>query len=756
MPGRALAETGTPRKGGWGGEMRPIYLDYNATTPLAPEVRAAMKPVLDEVFGNPSSSHAFGVQAKSMVEDAREQVALLLGCRPEEVVFTGGGTESNNYAMLGIARARAGEGRHVIVSSVEHPSVLEVCRILEREGFSVTYLPVDSQGLVSPDELGSALLPGTTLVSIMHANNEVGTIQPVRELAVIAGARGALFHTDAAQSAGKIRVKVDELGVDVLTLAGHKLYAPKGIGALYIRAGTPLDPPIRGAAQEMGRRAGTENVMGIVGLGAACRLAEERLEQFSAHMLQMRERLHDKIKSRVPTVHLNGHMTDRLPNTLSLSFPGLEADALLAELQDVAASPGAACHTGSADISHVLVAMGVPRDLAVGTVRFSTGRPTTAEDVDRAGQLIAEAVGRLQPWDGEEQPTPHVGDVALTQFTRGLGCACKLEAGVLEKALQDFSSVRDERLLSGAGDDDAAVFRWGDGRLLVQTVDFLTPVVDDPYWFGAIAAANSLSDVYAMGGAPLVALAVVAFPSRRLPIDVLRTIMRGARDKAAEAGVPIAGGHSIQDNEPKFGLVVTGEVEASGVWTKKGVQPGDLLLLSKPLGLGILTTAMKRGIASEPQKQRAIEVMTTLNATARDVLRGYAPHACTDVTGFGLLGHVKEMAEQAEVTVTIWSREVPTLAGVHRLVREGAVPGGTVANERFVQDVVAWHPAVDEVMRTILCDAQTSGGLLAAVAEDAATVCLKEMRAHGLADAAIVGRVEGEGTAAIRVASRRE
>jgi cysteine desulfurase len=736
--------------------MKPIYLDYNATTPLAPEVRSAMQPVLAEVFGNPSSSHAFGVQAKRMVEDAREQVALLLGCPPEEVVFTSGGTESNNYALLGVAHARAEEGRHVVVSSIEHPSVLEVCRVLEKEGFRVTYLSVDSEGLIAPSELERALLPGTTLVSIMHANNEVGTIQPIRELAGIARARGALFHTDAAQSAGKLRVKIDELGVDLLTLAGHKIYAPKGVGALYIRAGTPLDPPMRGAGQEMGKRAGTENVLGVVALGAACKLAEERLDEFCAHMLQTRDRLHDQIRSRVPSVHLNGHLSDRLPNTLSLSFPGLEADALLAELREVAASPGAACHTGSADISHVLVAMGVPSDVAVGTVRFSTGRPTTPEDVDRAARLVAEAVARLKPGGEEEQPVVHAGDVALTQFTRGLGCACKLEPGMLEEALRDFSWMRDGRLLVGAGDDDAAVFRWGDGKLLVQTVDFLTPVVDDPYWFGAIAAANSLSDVYAMGGAPLLALAVAAFPPRRLPIDVLRTIMKGAQDKAAEAGVPIAGGHSVQDNEPKFGLVVTGEIEEGAVWTKGGLRAGDLLLLTKPLGLGIVATAMKRGIASEAQKRRAIEIMATLNAAARDVLREYAPHACTDVTGFGFLGHLKEMVQHAEVVVTIWSRKVPALAGVDRLIREGAVPGGTLANARFVQDVVAWHPTVVETTRTILCDAQTSGGLLAALPEDAAEACVKEMHARGVGDAAIVGRVEGGRGAAIHVAGKHK
>ncbi len=720
--------------------MRAIYLDYNATTPLAPEVREAVLPLLDEVFGNPSSSHQYGLEARRMVEDAREQVATLLGCRPEEIVFTSGGTESNNVALLGIAHARAEHGRHVIVSAIEHPSVLEVCKSLEDEGFRITYVPVDGDGLVSPEELEKVLSGDTILVSIMHANNEVGTIQPIQELSTLAKERGVILHTDAAQSAGKISVKVDELGVDSLTLAGHKIYAPKGIGALYTRTGTPLQSPIRGAGQEMGRRAGTENVLGIVALGAACRLAEQKLDDFSTHMRQMRDRLFHELRRRLPEVRLNGHPDRRLPNTLSVSFPGLEADALLAELHEVAASPGAACHTGSADISHVLVAMGVPTDVAVGTVRFSTGRSTTEEEVDRAAEAVARVVARLHPT--EEAKSVVTAEVALTQFTRGLGCACKLEPGLLEKTLQGFEMRKDARVLAGAGEDDSAVYRWGKGKLLVQTVDFLTPVVDDPYWFGAIAAANSLSDVYAMGGKPLLALAVVAFPSRRLPVEVLRTIMRGARDKAAEAGVSIAGGHSVQDNEPKFGLVVTGEVEEDSLWTKAGLRAGDALVLTKPVGLGIVATAMKRGIASEKQKQRAIQVMADLNAQARDILSEFPIHACTDVTGFGLLGHLKEMVEQARSPVTVWAASVPRLPGVDRLVREGSVPGGTIANARFVEHLVTWDSSIDQTTRTILCDAQTSGGLLAALPEEAARSCVEEMERRGLTGAATIGRVE--------------
>ena len=380
--------------------MEPIYLDYNATTPIALEVADAMAPYLYEHFGNPSSNHPYGVVAKRAVESARAQVATLLGCKTTEVVFTSGGTESDNYAITGVAFARHKQGNHIITSAVEHPAVMEVCRWLETQGFRVTVLPVDKYGHVDPADLERAIIPDTILVTVMHANNEVGTIEPIAELARITHHFGALMHTDAAQSVGKIPVNVDSLGVNLLTVAGHKLYAPKGIGALYVRYGTELAKYLHGAEQEGGRRPGTENVLEIVGLGKACEVANRDLEKNMAHFRTSQDRLHQSLVRELgnDTVKLNGHPEDRLPNTLSLSFHGIEANTLLEEIgEKVAASAGAACHADNIDISAVLEAMQVPAEWAMGTIRFSMGRSTTNEEIDRAVGIVSETMRRLQP-----------------------------------------------------------------------------------------------------------------------------------------------------------------------------------------------------------------------------------------------------------------------------------------------------------------------------------------------------------------------
>ena len=380
--------------------MKPIYLDYNATTPIAPEAAEAMLPFLYEQFGNPSSSHPYGVVAKRAVETARAQVAALLGCQYGEVVFTSGGTESNNLALKGAALARRERGNHIITSAIEHPAVIEVCKWLETQGFRVTYLPVDAWGQVDPADLERLITAETILVSVMHANNEVGTIQPIAELAEIAHRAGALMHTDAAQSLGKIAVNVEVLGVDLLSIAGHKLYAPKGIGALYVRRGTELALFMHGAGQEGGRRPGTENVLEIAGLGKACELARRDLEMNTAHFRAMRDRLHQALLDALgeESVRLNGHAEQRLPNTLSLSFHRIEANTLLSEIgASVAASAGAACHAGKVDVSAVLQAMQVPIEWAMGTVRFSVGRGTTNDEIDRTVEIVAQAVRRLQP-----------------------------------------------------------------------------------------------------------------------------------------------------------------------------------------------------------------------------------------------------------------------------------------------------------------------------------------------------------------------
>jgi cysteine desulfurase len=376
---------------------KPIYLDYNATTPIDPVVREAMLPYLEEHFGNPSSSYTYGQRAKEAVEHARGQVGALIGARPEEIVFTGGGSEGDNHAIIGTALANAEKGKHIITSRIEHPAVINTCRYLEeRLGFRVTYLPVDGFGLLAPEDVRRAITRDTILITVMHANNEVGTVEPIEEIGEIAMEREVLFHTDAAQSCGKIEVDVERLKVDLLAIAGHKLYAPKGVGALFIRGGSQIDPLIHGAGQERGRRAGTENVPYIVGLGVACELARHALPKYTTKVKHLRDRLHTKIIEGLgeSKVRLNGHPERRLPNTLDIGIQGIVGEELLSRIPEVAASTGAACHAGSTEPSSVLLEMGVERELALGALRLSLGRYTTEKEIDMAGELIVEGVKR--------------------------------------------------------------------------------------------------------------------------------------------------------------------------------------------------------------------------------------------------------------------------------------------------------------------------------------------------------------------------
>jgi cysteine desulfurase len=369
----------------------PIYLDYNATTSVDPAVVDAMVPYLSERFGNASSAHPYGYEAHRALDRAREQVAALIGAGPEEIVFTGGGSESDNLAVKGAVFAALDRRPHVISTTVEHPAVLNTLRYLRaRFGVDLTLVPVDQCGLVSPEAIRAAIRPQTVLVSIMHANNEVGTLQPMQEIAEVAHRAGALFHADSAQSAGKIEIEVADLGVDMLTIAGHKLYGPKGIGALYARRGLRIDPLIHGAGQEQGLRAGTENVASIVGLGKACDIARGDLANERARLTELRDRLHALLEARIPGLLLNGHPSLRLPNTLNVSFPEAIGQAVLEHTPDVAASTGSACHSGLTEPSPVLMAMGLPAERALGAVRLSLGRWTTERDVERAADLLAE------------------------------------------------------------------------------------------------------------------------------------------------------------------------------------------------------------------------------------------------------------------------------------------------------------------------------------------------------------------------------
>ena len=369
----------------------PIYLDYNATTPIDPNVLQAMRPYFEEYFGNPSSSHIYGKATKEAVYRAREQTAKLIGAQPSEILFTSGGTESNNHAIIGTAFAKMEKGKHIITSQVEHPAVLDTVGYLERRfDFKVNYLPVDKYGMVNPSDVKNAIIPQTILITIMHANNEVGTINPIEEIGKIANESKISFHTDAAQSCGKVPVNVNQLNVDLLSIAGHKLYAPKGIGALYIRNGTILDKYIHGAGQEQGRRGGTENVAYVAGLGAACKIAAENLIRYGKDIKALRDRLHRNISDGLGEDHvkLNGHPKNRLPNTLNISISGVIGERLLARIPEIAASKGSACHAGTTKPSAVLLAMGIPNEQALGTLRLSLGRWSTSEEVDVASRLI--------------------------------------------------------------------------------------------------------------------------------------------------------------------------------------------------------------------------------------------------------------------------------------------------------------------------------------------------------------------------------
>lgn len=376
--------------------MKPIYLDYNATTPLAAEVVEAMLPYLKEYFGNPSSGHIYGREAKEAVARARGELAGLLGCAPEEVVFTGGGSESINQALKGVALAHRARGNHIITSRIEHPAVLNTCRYLEKQGFEVAYLPVDEYGMVDPEQVAAAVSSRTILISIMHANNEVGTIQPIAAIAEIARRHGIYLHTDAAQSVGKIPTKVDELQVDLLTVAAHKFYGPKGVGALYLRRGTVLEPLVHGAGHEDGRRAGTENVAGIVALGRASAMAAGEMGQRVSDLTGLRDYFFQLLQERVPGVVLNGHPQERLPNTLNVSFAGVNGAELLARVPEIAASTGSACHHGAQTVSAVLAAMGLGLERGLGAVRLSLGRWTTRAEVEQAVTLLAEQAAALR------------------------------------------------------------------------------------------------------------------------------------------------------------------------------------------------------------------------------------------------------------------------------------------------------------------------------------------------------------------------
>lgn len=378
--------------------MQRIYLDHSATTPVRPEVAEIMMEYMTEKFGNPSSVHSFGREAKEALEKARSQVAGLIKAQPEEITFTSGGTEADNLAIIGAAFQYADKGQHIITSAVEHHAVLHTCEHLERIGFEVTVLPVDEYGIIRVEDLRQAIRDDTILISIMHANNEVGSIQPVAEIGRLAKEKGILFHTDAVQSLGKIPVDVNEMNIDLLSGSGHKIYGPKGIGFLYIRKGVRLSPLNFGGSQEKKIRPGTENLPGIVGLGKAAELAAQEMDTEMPRMTKLRDKLIKGIQERIPDVRLNGHPTLRIPTNVNVSFEFVEGESLLLSLdmKGIAASSGSACTSGSLDPSHVLLAMGICKEVAHGSVRMTLGRDNTEEEIDYVLDVLPEIVERLR------------------------------------------------------------------------------------------------------------------------------------------------------------------------------------------------------------------------------------------------------------------------------------------------------------------------------------------------------------------------
>jgi selenium donor protein len=752
-----------------------IYFDHNATTPLLPEVVRALGRLLEEPYGNPSSLHWAGIPARTAIDTARSQVAELLRCQPTELIFTSGGTEANNIALKGMFFAQRNRVRqpHIVTSRIEHPSILSPCRFLEELGADVSYVPVDRFGSVDPGDVRSAIRPETILVSVMHANNEVGTIQPIEEIARIAHEKGVLCHTDAAQSAGKISVDVRSLGVDLLTLAGHKLYGPKGVGALWVREGIELPPLLHGAEHEAGRRAGTENVAGIVGLGVACELAVD-----FASDPTLRDyfwvRLQDAFGDAVV---LNGHPRNRLPNTLNVSFRGHLGSDLLARLPDVAASTGSACHAGAIGLSPVLRAMGIPNEIGLGAIRFSLGRKSTAAEVDSVVDelrtkitepaIASHNVAAMSSTKSACAPLDHTATashiqlmdsaIRLTQLARRAGCAAKQPPGFLLPLLGHLPAITDPKVLVGSVTaDDAAVYKLSDELALVVTTDFFTPIVDGPYDFGAIAAANALSDVYAMGGQPLLALNLVGFPDDKLSTAVLGDILRGAADKAAEAGISIVGGHTIRAEEPTFGLCVVGTIHPQKVLTNSRAQPGDMLVLTKPIGLGVITTAAKNNEDELGAIQHAITLMSTLNKSAAEVMANFDVHALTDVTGFGLLGHLRNVTSASGVHARIWVDRVPIIPAAREYVSKGIAPAGTHANWRFLRDWVTYKHGISNEEQLLLCDAQTSGGLLVCVRSGDAQNLVRTLQDAGMETAEVVGQIDASPPGKITVSVARE
>jgi len=693
--------------------MKPIYLDHNASTPLEPSVIEKMKQVLDNNFGNPSSSHVYGIENKKLVEEAREHIANMINAEPEEIIFTSGGSESNNMAITGIATQFP--NCHLISSQIEHPSVEKVFERLFCQGFDTSYISVDENGMLNIDELEKSITNKTKLISVMLANNETGVLLPIREIVNIAKKHNIFVHTDAAQAAGKINIDVKKLGIDLLTIAAHKMNGPKGIGALYIRNGIKIPPMIVGADHENGLRAGTENVLEIVGLGEAARIFTEKSEQIIKYQQELRDYFVSELKSQIPDIEINGDIENKLPNTANLYFPGNNANTILAKVPEIAASAGAACHANSISPSKVLKAMGCSDDRALGSIRFSLGRTTTKNDIDFAIEKIVATVRN----SGEKKLTY---GKKLSLEGASLGCSCKLSPENLHDILQNVtkSKILNPLNVGFENSDDASVYFIDENTAILNSIDFFSPIVDDPFDFGRIAAANALSDIYAMGGKPLFANNIVAFPEQELSKEILVEILNGAQSIAEIAGIPILGGHSVKDDEIKFGQSVTGICDKENLWKNSGAKVGDVLILTKPIGTGVLCKAAQNGLLTELEKKELVEIMASLNKNAYDIMKNYTISSCTDVTGFGLLGHLSEMIQSREMSVIINHENIPIFDQLKKMIRIGMVADGLHNNLEFYNKNIDWGKQLNDIYKTILNDPQTSGGLLFTVERETA------------------------------------
>ncbi|MBN2279363.1 MAG: selenide, water dikinase SelD [Candidatus Marinimicrobia bacterium] len=691
--------------------MKPIYLDHNASTPLDPEVITRMRQVLENNFGNPSSAHVYGLESKKLVEEARDQVALLINCEPEEIVFTSGGSESNNMAITGIADSFP--GCHLITTAIEHPSVEKVFNRLSEKNYRVTIVPVDHHGIVNITDIEKNIHENTRLISVMLANNETGVIQPVQKIVEIAHRHNILVHTDAAQAVGKIKVDVRELSVDLMTIAAHKMNGPKGIGALYIRKGVKIPPMILGADHESGLRAGTENVLEIVGLGVAAQIFHYNSENIILKQKELRDAFVQLLKSTIPSIQINGDVKNKLPNTANIYFPGLNANTILAKIPEIAASAGAACHATSILPSSVLKAMGCSDERALGSIRFSLGRRTDHEEIKFAVERLAEVCQELRPKTNDMDK----GKISLREAA--LGCSCKLSPEGLNNILRKIakSNLEPTMTIGFENSDDASVYYLDDQQAILNTVDFFSPIVEDPFDFGRIAAANALSDIYAMGGTPLFANNIVQYPEANLPADLLVEILNGAQSVAEEARIPILGGHSVKDDNIKYGLSVTGIVKREQIWQNSGARAGDKLVITKPIGTGILCEALKNNLLEDKEKANLIDVMARLNQEAAEIMKKYPITSCTDVTGFGLMGHLSEMMEASALTAIVRYDHVPVLGEAKKIARLGMIGEGYRGNLEFFEKYVDWSDKVDNIYKKLFFDPQTSGGLLFTIDE---------------------------------------